>query len=398
MMGRWTLPLWMVVGVAAAAATLVLVPPRSEHSTSVNAFYAEATPASTLHAQRSVAYSEAIRRYREIAGAGGWETLAAGPAVRLGDEGPEVAALRRRLRVEGDLPAGGARDSARFDSAVDAAVRRAQRRYGLEMDGVVGPATRGALNVPARARLAQLARDRDRWAAVPAGVGRRSVLVNIPAFTLEAFRNERVVLESRVIVGRPQRPTPRISGEISSIAFSPYWNVPPGIEAMDMFPAVRTDPDYLRRNDIRVLTRGDPPREVNPATIDWRRYTAASFPYRFRQEPGGSNPMGQVKLLFPNPQNIFLHDTPDRHLFQRTDRARSSGCIRVERPLDLAAFALEGTPGWDRAAIDRAAAAGRERWARVSRPVPVRLLYLTSWMDDDGTVHFRPDIYGLDGS
>jgi murein L,D-transpeptidase YcbB/YkuD len=185
MRSRRARSLWIAIGVAAAAATLMLVPPGGERPAPVSAFHS-AAPGSTLHAERAAAYARAIDRYREITAAGGWQTLASGPALRLGDEGAEVAALRRRLRVEGDLRAGAASDSARFDPAVDAAVRRVQRRYGLEMDGVVGPATRGALNVPARARLAQLVRDRDRWAAVPAGVGRRSVLVNIPAFTLEA--------------------------------------------------------------------------------------------------------------------------------------------------------------------------------------------------------------------
>jgi len=350
-----------------------------------------------FHDRRDASYGEAIARYRAIEAAGGWPTLPGEPAYGPGDTSSRIPVLRQRLRIEGDLPPDADVDSPHFDQEVEEAVKRAQHRYGVREDGIVDERTRAALNIPVEARIAQLERDREQWREVPADIGGRSVLVNIPAYTLEAVDGDRVVLESRVIVGRPERPTPLLSGRINTLAFAPFWNVPPGIEAEDLLPEVQADLGELERRNIRVLTRGDTVREVDPTTVDWDRFPAAPFPYRFRQDPGGDNPMGRVKIYFPNGRHIFLHDTPEPHMFDFRKRGHSSGCIRVEHSLELAEFVLAGTPGWDRARIDAAAAGEREVWTNVSAPVPIHLLYLTSWMDDEGLVHFHPDIYGPAG-
>jgi murein L,D-transpeptidase YcbB/YkuD len=334
----------------------------------------------------------ALLRYRQIAAKGGFEKVPEGPKLERGAQGPRVAALRRRLAAEGDL----AREAAAgevFDAGLEEAVKRAQARYGLEPDGVAGRATLAALNVPAEARVDQIRVNLERARWVLYAVQGRLVLVDVAGFHLHYF-DDAGDWSTRVVVGRPYRKTPIFRSTIRYVVLNPTWTVPPTILAQDVLPAVRRDPGYLARKRLRPIdARG---REVDPGSIDWARATARGFPYQLRQDPGPENALGRIKFVFPNPYSVYLHDTPSRELFERAERAASSGCIRVEHPLDLAVMLLADPEKWSREALERAIAGGRTQTVTLREPVPVILMYWTIDADPDGTIYFERDLYDRD--
>lgn len=345
----------------------------------------------------------ALARYRAIAAAGGWPRVPTGSTLRVGDEDPRIPLLRRRLQASGDLPTAqaaldidpAADSSQRFDPDLQRAVARFQWRHGLEVDSAVGPATLRALNVAAAQRVEQVRLNLERWRWLPPYLGDRYIVVNIPAFKTWVVDSGRIVLSMRSIVGRPYRDTPIFTDTMTYVVMSPYWNVPPNLAVKDLLPRIKRDPGYLDRQGIKVF-RGNGTTPVDPATIDWRSLSASNFPYRLRQDPGPKNAMGRVKFMFPNQFNVYMHDTPDRELFDQASRSFSSGCVRLEKPLELAEFVLRANGGWDRAAIEAATSQPVERTVRLAQPIPVHLLYWTAWADVDGTTHFREDIYGRD--
>ena len=330
--------------------------------------------------------------------AGGWPTVGDGPRLETGVSGPRVAQLRRRLAASGDLV-----DDAEypdvFDEELDSAVRRFQARHGLDADGVVGPATVRALDVPARERARQVEINLERWRWLPADLGARHVEVNIAGFDVRVVEDGRVVRRHRAVVGRQYRQTPMFSGLMTYLVLAPYWHVPPTIAAVDKLPVIKADPGAIAAQRMTLLEQGTG-RPVDPATVDWASMTGAEFNrrYRLRQDPGPSNALGNVKFMFPNRHNVYLHDTPTRELFARASRSFSSGCIRVENPMELTEYLLADQPDWSRSRIDAVVQGGVERSVRLTRPVPVHLLYWTAWSDEEGVVHFRDDIYGRDGT
>jgi L,D-transpeptidase YcbB len=337
---------------------------------------------------------QALQRYRQMAAEGGWPRVPGKTKLAEGSRGPRVVLLGRRLAMEdetvslkGDV----------FDVELTAAVRRFQYRHGLNDDGVVGPATLAELNVPTADRVRQLEVNLERWRWLPAELGPRYVLVNIASFKLYVVEDNETKLDMRVVVGRPYRRTPVFSNLIRYLVLNPDWLVPEPIARKDILPEIKRDPAYIERMHFTVLKGwGVRSREIDPSGIDWSRIDPESFPYRLRQKPGPKNALGRVKFMFPNRYNVYLHDTPERKLFRRDRRGFSSGCIRVEHPLELAAYLLRGTSLENLSALRTALDSGMTQTVQLPNPVPVHLLYWTSWVDAQGILHFRQDIYNRD--
>ena len=345
------------------------------------------------------AFRRTLGRYRALARQGGWPAIPDGPALEEGMRDERVALLRRRLRATGDLSAGAPPDSFRFDDRLRQAVGRFQERHGLAVDGIVGPATRAAMNVSVDERIRQIEVNLERWRWLPRDLGDPHVLVNIADFWLRVVEDDRYVLQMRVVVGTRYRQTPIFSDEISYLVFNPYWHVPRRIAVEDKLPDFQRNPALVSRLGFEVFAGwGADAKAIDPATVAWDSLSASHFPYRLRQKPGPANALGRVKFMFPNPYNVYLHDTPARSLFDETERSFSSGCIRVEYPADLALYLLGPNDGWTRERVEDRMGGGAERAVVLRRKVPVHLLYWTAWMEDQDTVHFRNDIYGRDGA
>jgi murein L,D-transpeptidase YcbB/YkuD len=342
---------------------------------------------------------EALRTYRAIAAAGGWSPISDGPTMKLGLDDPRVPALRYRLTVTGDL-AGDLQPPApplnlAFDAELEAAVKRFQERHGLTADGAVGPGTRAALNVPVSARIDQIRINLERARWVMHELHGEFVLVNVAGFDVSYFRDDEPIWTSKVIVGRPYRETPIFKSLITYVVLNPTWTIPPGILVKDKLPVIKRDPGYLKRNNIRVIDSAG--REVNPHAVDWSRYSGSRLPpYQLRQDPGDDNALGLVKIMFPNPYLVYLHDTPSKSLFDKDERVFSSGCIRVEKAFELAELVLNDPVRWNRAALDAAIATKKTQTVNLARPVPVLILYWTAQPRPDGQVIFRNDVYGRD--
>ncbi len=340
---------------------------------------------------------QALARYRDMAAKGHWLTVPDGPKMQKGDRDERVVALRKRLMASGDLDQPPDSNTDLFDDTLGVALRRFQHRHGLDVDGIVGPATLSALNVPAEERIRQIEINMERWRWLPQNLGQRHVLVNIANFELDVIENGVPVMTMRVVVGRDYRRTPVFSDKMTYLVLSPYWHVPPKLAIQDKLPLIRKDSDYLAKENIRVFQGwGAETKEVDPASVDWSKVTGKNFGYRLRQEPGPKNALGRVKFMFPNKFDVYLHDTPSRELFAKTVRTFSSGCIRIEKPIELAEYLLAGDPKWTRAAILAAIDKRVEQTVRLAEPMPIHLLYWTAWADEDGSIRFRNDIYGRD--
>lgn len=341
---------------------------------------------------------QALAHYRQIKLLGGWPTLPAGAVLKEGVRSRRVAILRHRLSIEGDLNLPAAKGGDVFDETLAYAVKRFQVRHGLQVDGVVGHDTLVALNVPVAERIAQISLNMERWRWLPQYLGRRYLLVNIPAYQLIAYEGDKARLSMPVIVGTRERPTPVVSGRLFEVVLNPYWTVPRTIALHDVIPRQRRNPDYMGAYKIRVFGSWKEDRELDPHQVDWSKVNDNYFPYMLRQDPGPKNPLGQAKFLFNNPFDVYLHDTPNEALFAESVRAYSSGCIRVEEPLRLATFLLSGEEGWDwsEGMVQSVIHTGLTYELPLSAPVPVYLLYLTVWVGEDGAVHFSRDIYGED--
>ncbi len=336
---------------------------------------------------------EALASYRRIEAAGGWPTISDGPTLRRGVSDPRVADLSRRLSASGEAEVSATGEL--FDESLETALKRFQRRHFLTPDGVVGAATRRELNVTVAQRIDQIRinLERARW-VLHQSTDEDFVIVDVAGFEVRYVRNHAVIWRTRAQVGQPYRQTPIFRSLIEEVVLNPTWTVPPGILGKDILPAVRKDSGYLDKRGLRVIDRNG--RPVNPQSVDFARYTGASFPFMIRQDPGPTNALGRVKIMFPNPYLVYLHDTPSQALFEREQRAFSSGCIRTERPLELVELLLASPDRWSRPQIDAAVAAGATRTIRLPKPVPVLILYWTVDRDDQGEIVFKPDPYGRD--
>ena len=344
------------------------------------------------------AIDAAIAKYQQIADNGGWPVVPPGRMMREGEDDDRVPLLRRRLRMSGDLASRqDAYNSSTFDSELTDAVRRYQRRNGLRPTGRVERSTYPALNMTVDERIAQLRMNLGRIRELMATpTEERYVLVNVPAFQLEAVEKYEVQQRHRVIVGRTERQTPSVKATIRALNFFPYWRVPESVAHLDLIPRLMKEPEYLQNEKIRVL---DPAgnREVDPQTVDWNSPEAKNL--KFRQDPGPQNALGLVRIDMPNEHTVYMHDTPMKPLFKQRSRAFSAGCVRVEGVFDLVDWLARYEQGWtEPGRAQSIVEAGQAVDVNLTRPVPVHFVYITAWAERDGDVEFRPDIYGRDGS
>jgi len=341
---------------------------------------------------------DALFRYQAFASGPPLEPVPTGNAIRPGSRDPRIPLVRARLEgIGATSPYRGTEpDRDLYDAELGSAVEALQRRFGLTADGIIGRATLRAINrAPAQlAETISLNMERLRW--MPEAPGERYVRVNIAAFSLLAVDGSET-LEMRAIVGTPYRMTPVFSDRIRYLEFNPYWTVPRRIVVEDLLPKIRNSPGYLQSQNIRIFDGWDENAvELRPEDVDWQAVRRGSVPYRFRQEPGPHNALGRVKFMFPNKYDVYIHDTPSRALFQQDSRPFSSGCIRVERPLELAAFLLRHEAAWNVQKLQALIDSGVTSRVYLAENVPVHLTYETAWPDTEGQIHFREDIYGRD--
>jgi len=341
--------------------------------------------------------AELHERYRALVEKGGWEPIPDGPALKEGDTGPRVAALRQRFAATGDLESAGEGEAAAaYDEELAAAVGRYQQRYGLEPDGVAGPEVLTALNLSAEERLRQMAANLERWRWLPEELGSRYVLVNVPRYELTVVEDGEPVRVMRIVVGDEYNATPVFSEEMAYLVFNPTWNVPSSIAREEILPQLAANPGHLAENDMQLVRGWSDDAEVLDPWLVGPEVAAGAgsdgSDVRIRQLPGPSNPLGRVKFMFPNEFNIYLHDTNARHLFAQTDRNLSHGCIRVEDPVWLASFVL----GEPESEIRRRMASPETENVQVPRKIPVHILYWTVFVDEESQANFRHDLYDVD--
>jgi len=319
----------------------------------------------------------ALAAYRELESHGAWTRIEADTTLREGMRAEAVSQLRQRLvdgidTEEAALARVGQANPELFDRDLVRAVQRFQDRHALEPDGVIGVTTARELNHSTAEWIGELQLNLDRWRWLPRDLGERYVLVNIAGFELEVVDNGQVIEAMDVVVGAEATATPIFADSIRHVVVNPYWNVPDGIMERTIAPAMARNPNYLRDNGMEMVDG------------------------RVRQRPGPKNALGKYKFIFPNEFDVYLHDTPDGHLFAETERAFSSGCVRIERPRDFARMLLRLQSSQDPESLDTLLETGEEQWIPLDRPLPIFLIYFTAWVREDGTTRFHHDIYGHD--
>jgi murein L,D-transpeptidase YcbB/YkuD len=315
--------------------------------------------------------------YRAIAAHGGWKALPDGAVVKPGGSDPRVPALRERLAAEDPAAAAGAGAGDSLDPATDEALKAFQRRHGMDGDGKLDKATLAALNAPVGQRILQIMANMERWRWLPATLPAERAQVNIAAATMTLFQDDKPVLSMKAAAGRPDDRTPMLMSQIRAIVLNPPWNIPASIARKEIYPKERAHPGYMQREDIHVVR-------------------TASGGERLQQRAGPKSSLGQVKFDFDNPYGVYLHDTPARSAFGRANRMVSHGCVRLEKPRDLAAALLQGEGSWDPQSIDAAISQGGTRWVTVHRPVAVLIFYWTAFVGPDGAMNFSNDPYDWD--
>jgi murein L,D-transpeptidase YcbB/YkuD len=341
-----------------------------------------------------------LAEYRAIAARGGWPQLPPRPSLKPGATDPRVPAVRKRLAVTGEWPVDDPDDALVYDQALVAAVKRFQRYHGVDPDGVIGPATLAALNVPVERRIRQLVINMESWRWVDRNPGDWWLTVNIPGFRLTALRGGRAELSMSVIVGDEFHMTPVFSDRLRYVEFNPSWNVPTSIAQKEFLPKLQRDPSYLKKERIRMFEGwADGAPEVDSAAVDWSKVTADGMGrYRLRQDPGAADALGTVAFIFPNAFGVYLHDTPALSLFQFPKRTFSHGCIRVAKAHELAAYVLGGPDkGWTEEKILEMIGNGQNQIVHVEPSLPIYILYNTAVVDPEGHgVYFLNDVYGRD--
>jgi murein L,D-transpeptidase YcbB/YkuD len=363
---------------------------RLSASTDISGILASLAPQRNEYKRLLLAYG----RYRAIAATGGWPRIPVRGRLRPGSVGPAVMALRRRLAATRDLPPK-ASEATAFDESLIMALKRYQRRNGLFVTGSITALDLEALNRTARMRVLQLRANLERRRWMQNNYGARFILVNQADFMVKLVARGKTIYTSKIIIGTRRLRTPVFRAEMNLVGFNPVWNVPASITRNELLPALRRNPKaYLRR---RGMTLHDPRtgRRLNPNSIDWAKVRRGHVPFRLRQSPGRRNALGRIKFMFPNPYNVYLHDTPTKSLFKRRVRCFSHGCMRLADPVGLA-YLLLRDQGWTRKRIKAAIGSGKRISVPLLPTVPVHIAYLSAWVNKNGMVHFREDVYGRD--
>lgn len=337
---------------------------------------------------------QALAAIRSLESAGGWPSVPSGASLKPRATDARIPAVRKRLSASGELPSGESTDNELYDAELEAAVKRFQDHHRLTADGAIGRSTLEAMNVSTRARADQVRVNMERARWVLGGLRDTFLLVNLPAFKVYYIRERKNVWETRSQIGRQARQTPSFRSDLRYLVLNPDWTVPPTILANDVLAGMKKGENTIARKGLMILDRAG--RRVDPSAIDWSAANAKAFPYTLRQPPGPDNALGRVKFIFPNEHTIFLHDTPSRDLFVADQRTFSSGCIRIERPLELAAMLLEGRDDWTAEKIQQTVYAGKSETVFLRQPLPVLIVYWTVSVGASGDLRYAKDVYSLD--
>ncbi|MGP3779876.1 L,D-transpeptidase family protein [Halanaerobium saccharolyticum] len=336
--------------------------------------------------------------YRDSGKIKEWPQINTDETLALEAEGRAVAQLVENLSARAYLNLKSLDNRDYFNQRVKRSVVRFQLDNGLNADGIVGSKTRKALNISLEQRIKQIIVNMERWRWLPENLGSRYIYVNIADYNLKLYENNQLKMEMKTIVGQEQRSTPVFSDEIDYLVLNPYWYVPKSIAVKDKLPLIKEDYRYLQENNYSLFqyTGNNNLKEIDPAEVDWSEIDKDNFNYLLRQNPGDENALGRVKFMFPNRFSIYLHDTPSKYLFSETERGFSSGCIRIEKPVDLAEYLLKDQEKWDRQAIEAEMKKDKEKTVYLNNPIKIYLQYNTVWVDSLGNLNFREDIYGRD--
>lgn len=340
---------------------------------------------------------KALIAYKKIAENGRWPRTPKGPIMKKGDRGDRIAILQSRLVISGDLKPTKRDNSDVFGETLKKAVLKFQKRHGLAEDGIVGRATLSALNVSVNARLKQIKLNMERWRWLQRDFGSRYLLVNIADFRLSVIEKRSSILKMRVVVGKNFRRTPVFVDKMTYMVTNPFWNIPHKLARDDFLSRIKKDPDFLKNQKIRVYESWKyGAQQIDAESVNWKMLGEKNFFYKLVQEPGPLNALGRIKFMFPNKFSVYLHDTPAKHLFNIKKRNFSSGCIRIEKPIELATYLLQDDPNWTRQKILDAIDSLGTKIIRLPKPIPIWILYFTAWVDEGGIVHFRNDVYHRD--
>jgi len=322
---------------------------------------------------------EHLTRYYDIAAKGGWQPVSiSGKTLKKGATEPAVAQIKARLQLTGDMPAGDT--SQVFNDTLENAVKAFQQRFGYTPDGVIGATVLKEMNVPVQKRLQQILINMERMRWMPnEPQSDNLIVVNIPEYVLHMYEGKNKVWDMNVVVGKEGHNTTMFTGDLNQVVFSPYWNVPQSIVKDEILPKMASNPNYLASQNMEIVKEDD----------------GSGYP-QIRQLPGGNNSLGKVKFLFPNSFNIYFHDTPSKSLFDKDKRAYSHGCIRLADPEKMADYLLRNQPEWTPSRINEAMNSGEEKYVKLKKAVPVFITYYTSWVDENGRLNFRDDIYKHD--
>ncbi|CAL1519876.1 L,D-transpeptidase family protein [Chitinophaga sp. MM2321] len=317
-----------------------------------------------------------LKAYRDYVEKGGWPAVTATrKAIKKGMSSPIIIPVKKRLFITGELKNNDTTDV--FTAELETAVNAFRNSHGYTQNGVINDTVINAMNVPAEVRVQQLLINMERMKWMPVAPKGKLILVNIPAFVLHVTDEGKKLFDMDIVVGKEGHSTTMFSGQLNQVVFSPYWNIPRSIVRKEILPGMQRNKHYLADKNMEITG------EANGLPV-------------VRQRPGGKNALGRVKFLFPNSYHIYFHDTPEKGLFSRDNRAYSHGCIRLKDPVKMAQFVLEDSPVWTNEKIDSAMNSGKEKFVGLKHPVPVIITYFTAWVDDQQVLHFAQDVYGHD--